>query len=263
MNDYNRLLFELSSADRLDILELLRKTPLKLSHISRKLNFTVQETSRNVNRLQDSGLLVKNVDGTFSLSYYGEAAFSLLSGFSFLYRNRNYFETHSAMQLPKPFGKSLGALDEFELVDDVMLVFHNVETMIKHSTDFVWIMSDQILASTLPYLVDGLQRGMNFRLLMPKTYLPSDDMRNLVSNPVFRKASHQKTLETRFSDSLDVFLCISENEVGALAFLNSEGKFDYRGFKTEKRIGIEWAKMLFIHYWNNATSKIPSQIVQP
>ena len=263
MNDYNRLLFELSSVDRLDILELLRKTPLKLSHISRKLNFTVQETSRNVNRLLDSGLIAKNVDGTFSLTPYGEAAFSLLSGFSFLYRNRNYFETHSTSQLPGPFRRSLGVLDDFELVDDVMVVFHNVETMIKHATDFVWIMSDQILASTIPDLIDGLQRSMKFSLLMPKTYLPSDDVRNLVSNRVFRKASQQKTLETRFSDSFNVFLCISENEVGALAFLNSEGKFDYRGFRTNNSIGIEWAKMLFTHYWNNATSEIPSQIVQP
>jgi predicted transcriptional regulator len=263
MNNYNTLLFELSSVDRLDILELLRKSPLKLSHISRELNFTVQETSRNVNRLQESGLIAKNVDGTFNLTHYGEATFGLLSGFNFLYTNRNYFATHSTSQLPEPFRRSLGVLDDFKLVDDVMIVFHNIENMIKHAKDFVWIMSDQILVSTLPDLIDGLQRGMKFRLLMPKTYLPSGDMRNLVSNPVFEKASQKKTLETRFSDAFDVFLCISENEVGALAFLNLEGKFDYRGFKTEKSFGIEWAKMLFTHYWSNASSQIPKQIEQP
>jgi predicted transcriptional regulator len=262
MNDYNCLLFELSSVDRLDILELLRKSPLKLSHISRKLNFTVQETSRNVNRLQKSGLIAKNVDGTFSLTTYGEATFGLLSGFSFLYKNRNYFATHSTSQLPEPFRRSLGVLDDFELVDDVMIVFHNIENMIKHAKDFVWIMSDQILASTLPDLVAGLQRGMKFRLLMPKTYLPSGDVRSLVSNSAFEQASKRKIMETRYSDAFHVFLCISENEVSDLAFLTSEGKFDYRGFKTEKSFAIEWAKMLFTHYWNNASSQIPEQIAQ-
>lgn len=263
MNDYTGLLFELSSPDRLDILILLRKTPLKLSHISRKLNFTVQETSRNLNRLLESDLIAKNVDGTFNLTPYGEATFSLLSGFRFLYENKNYFSTHSTSQLPEPFKRSLGVLDDFELVDDVMIVFHNIENMIKNAKDFVWIMSDQVLASTIPHLVDGLQRGMKFRLLMPKIYLPSEDVRNLVSNPVFETASRNKTLETKFSDEVDVFLCISEKEVSALAFLNSEEKFDYRGFKTEKSFGIEWAKMLFTHYWHNSTSQIPKHIAQP
>jgi len=263
MNDFSSLLFELSSVDRLDILVLLRKTPLKLSHISRKLKFTVQETSRNLNRLLESELITKNVDGTFSLTLYGEAAFSLLSGFRFLYRNRQYFDNHSTLKLPESFKVSLGVLDDFELVDDVMIVFHNIENMIKTAKDFVWILTDQVLSSTIPYLVDGLQRGLEFRLLMPNDYLPSGDMRMLVSNPVFEKASRNKILETRFLDTVNVFLCMSEKQVSALAFMNSEGKLDYRGFKTEKATGIEWTKMLFTYYWNNATSQIPEQIAHP
>ena len=262
MNEFNSLLFELSSVDRLDILVLLRKTPLKLSHISHKLNFTVQETSRNLNRLLDSELIIKNVDGTFSLTHYGEAAFSLLSGFRFLFRNKKYFTNHSTVELPAPFKPSLGILDDFELVDDVMTVFYNIENMIKNAKDFVWILTDQILASTLPHLIDGLQRGLKFRLLMPNDYLPSDDMRELVSNPVFEKASQNRTLETRFLDTVNVFLCMSENEVGVLAFTNSEGKLDYRGFKTEKSSGIEWTKILFTYYWNNATSQIPDNLIK-
>ena len=72
MKDYSSLMFELSSVDRLDILKLLRKTPLKLSHISKRLDFTVQETSRNISRLSDAHIIAKNVDGTFSLTSYGE-----------------------------------------------------------------------------------------------------------------------------------------------------------------------------------------------
>ena len=262
MSNFNSLLFELSSEDRLNILMLLRKTPLKLSHISRKLNFTVQETSRNLNRLLESELVIKNVGGTFSLTPYGEAAFSLLSGYRFLFKNRKYFANHSILELPAPFRASLGVLDDFELVDDVMIVFYNIETMIKNAKDFVWILSDQVLASTIPYLIEGLERGIEFKLLMPNDYLPSDDMRELVSNPVFEKASRKGTLKTRFVDAIKVFICISEKEVGALAFMTSEGKLDYKGFRTEKTSGIEWAIILFTYYWNYATSQIPKQLIQ-
>jgi predicted transcriptional regulator len=54
MENFSSLLFELSSTDRLDILMLLKKTPMKLSHISSKLDFTVQETSRHITRLNEA-----------------------------------------------------------------------------------------------------------------------------------------------------------------------------------------------------------------
>lgn len=261
MNDFSSLLFELSSIDRLNILTLLRKSSLKLSQISRKLNFTVQETSRNINRLLESELITKNVDGTFNLTPYGEATFSLLSGYRFLYRNRQYFATHSIFYLPETFKVSLGILDEFNLVDDVMIVFHNIENMIKNAKDFVWILTDQVLVSTIPYLVEGLERGLEFRLLIPTDYLPTDDMRQLVSNPVFEKASRNGSLETRFLDAIDLFICLSEKEVGALAFINLERKLDYKGYKTKKTSGIEWSKILFTYYWNKSTSQIPKQLI--
>jgi hypothetical protein len=68
-----------------------------------------------------------------------------------------------------------------------------------------------------------------FRLLMPKDYQPSKDVRELVSNPAFEKANRAKKLENRFLDKVDIFLCISEKEVAALAFPNLEGKLDYIG----------------------------------
>jgi predicted transcriptional regulator len=262
MNNYTSLLFELSSVDRLDILELLRKNPLKLSHISRKLDFTVQETSRNVNRLLESGLITKNVDGTFSLSQYGEAAYGLLSGFRFLHKNKQYFDTHSTEQLPQFFKVGLGILDDFQLVDDVMIVFHDIEKMIKNAQEFVWILTDQILVSTIAYLIEGLQLGLQFRLMMPSDYLPSEEMRKLVSNPVFERASRNKTLETKFLDEVNVFVCLSENEVSALAFKTTEEKFDYRGFKTKTASAIEWTKILYTYYWNKSSSQLPNNLIK-
>jgi len=85
LDNFCNLLFEFSSVDRLDILLLLKKSPLKLSHISSELAFTVQETSRNVARLTDAKLIAKDVDGLFHLTPYGEEALSQLSGFRLLF----------------------------------------------------------------------------------------------------------------------------------------------------------------------------------
>ena len=261
MENFNSLLFELSSGDRLDILFLLRKTPLKLSHISKKLDFTVQETSRNITRLSEAQLICKEVDGAFHLTPYGEEALNLLSGFRFLFKNKEYLTAHVLTGLPERFRASIGVLEGCEFVDDVMVAFHNVENMIAKAEKFVWILTNQVLASTIPYLTEAVQRGTEFRLIMPVDYVPSKDVRELVSNPAFEKASRAKKLQSRFLDAIDVFLCLSEKEVAALSFPNLEGKLDYIGFKSKNKSVTDWSEALYEFYWAKASSRLPDQLV--
>ena len=261
MENFCNLIFELSSADRLDILLLLKKTPLKLSHISSKLDFTVQETSRNIARLSEAKLIIKDVEGAFHLTPYGEEALTLLSGFRFLFKNREYFTSHTLHELPKQFQNSVGMLDSCELVNEVMVAFHNIEKMIADAEKYVWILTNQVLASTIPYLTQALERGAEFRLLMPKDFNPSKSVRELVNNPIFEKATRTKKLESRFLDKTGAFICLSEKEVAAIAFPNLEGKFDYIGFKAENESVKEWSKALYTYYWNKATSQIPDQLI--
>ena len=260
LETFNSLLFELSSTDRLDILTLLKKTPMKLSHVSKKLDFTVQETSRNITRLSEAKLISKDVNGAFHLTPYGTEALNLLSGYKFLFKNREYLTAHILTELPAQFRASLAVLEGCELVNDVMVAFRNVENMIAEAEQVIWILTNQVLASTIPYLTQAVERETKFRLIMPKDYIPSNDVRELVSNPAFRKASRDKKLENRFLDEVNVFLCLSEKEVAALSFPNSEEKLDYIGFKSKTESVIDWTKALYTYYWEKATSKLPEQL---
>ena len=261
MKNFNSLLFELSSSDRLDVLTLLKKTPLKLSHISSKLDFTVQETSRNMTRLSGAKLVKKDADGVFHLTPYGEEALNLLLGFKFIFKNRDYFIRHALSQFPPQFRAGLGILDSFQFVSELMVSFHNIEKMIAKAEKFVWILTNQVLVSTIPYLAQEIKRDGEFRLLMPKDYLPSKEMRDLVTNPVFAKAARTNKLEMKFLDRIDVCLCLSEKEVSLLSFPNLEDRLDYLGFRGEEEPAVEWAKLLYEYYWNRATSQIPDQLL--
>lgn len=263
LNTICKLLFELSGTDRLDILLLLGKSPLKLSHVANKLNFTVQETSRNIARLSDAKLITKDVEGMFHLTSYGGEALNLLSGYRFLYKNRDYFSTHNLSGLPKQFELSIGMLENSELTQDVMIGFHNIEEMIGRAQEFIWILTDQVLASAIPHLTAALERGAEFRLLMPKSYLPSQSIRGMVSHPVFRKAVYNKKMDNRFLDNMSAFLCLSEIEVAIVSFPNFEGKLDYSGFKSQDALALEWAKAIFSHYWNSASKELPDQLLGP
>ena len=262
MDSLNSLLFELSSSDRLDILYLVKKTPMKLSHISSKLDFTVQEASRNVGRLAEAGLIRKDVDGAFYLTPFGEEVLNLLKGFNFLSDNKDYFLRHSASSLPEQFRASLGIFEHFSYVSDVMIAFHNVEKMIANAEKFVWIMTNQILASTLPYLLQELERGGEFQLLMPKDYRMTEEIFQSTRHPTFDKAVRNRKLEIKFIEKVDFFLCLSEKEVGALGFPSLDGKPDYNGgFRAENEVAVNWAIGLFSYYWEKSTSEVPNQMI--
>ena len=76
-----------------------------------------------------------------------------------------------------------------EPVKDVMIAFRNVEEMISKAAKYVWILTNQILASTIPYLLSALERGAEFHLTMQKDYNPPKSIHDLVSNPTFTKAA--------------------------------------------------------------------------
>lgn len=252
------LLFELAGADRLAILLELKKKPLRISNLSKKLGFTVQETSRNVLRLADSKLVAKEAEGCFRLTSYGEEMLSLLTGLSFLSKHREYFVKHSLSTLPREFAYSLAALDGCELVDDVMVSFSNVENMIQKAQEYVWILSDQILVSTMTPLQEALKRGIEFRLILPQKVTPPKSAIQQISDPTsFQTVEEGGRFQSRFLTNVDALICLSEKELAALDFLSVEGKIDYRGFHGEDELSLKWAKNLFSHYWNSATSREP------
>ena len=247
------LLFELAGPDRLDILLALKKRPLRLSHLSKKLDFTVQETSRNVSRLAEAKLVVKEADGNFRLTPYGEETLNLIDGFSFLSKHRDYFTTHTLSALPKEFSYSLASLNGSKLVDDVMVLFSNVERMIQKAEEYIWLLSNQVLVSTIPYIQEALKRGAKFRLVLPKLVAPPKDAMERIFSPVFLDAMKTGKFELRFLETVDLQICLSEKEVAALCFLTTEGKMDYHGFRAEDELSFKWTKALFSHYWNMAT----------
>ena len=73
-----------SNEDRLRILLEIEEKAMRLTHLSEKLNFTAQETSRHLLRLGYEKLIKKEVNWLYHLTPYEEYSMRLLSGFEFL-----------------------------------------------------------------------------------------------------------------------------------------------------------------------------------
>jgi predicted transcriptional regulator len=249
----HNLLFELAGEDRLNMLYELKNEPLRLSYLSKKLAFTIQETSRNIARLSQAKLIMKQTDGSFRLTPYGEETLDLLAGFNFLSQHREYFLRHMLSTIPKEFSYSIASLGGSQLVDDVMVGFSNVENMIQNAKEYIWILSNQILVSTLTPLKEALKRGVEFKLMLPSTVKPPKDALERMNDPIFEQTLRSGKFQERFLERIDALICLSEKEVAALGFPNAEGKLDYHSFHATDELSFKWTKALYLHYWNTAT----------
>lgn len=86
-----------------------------------------------------------------------------------------YFATHTLSCLRHEFISRLGDLVKCTLEDDVMRNFYSLENMIQEAQDYIWILSNQILMSSQPLLVEAVKRGVEFRFILPEDIFPPQD----------------------------------------------------------------------------------------
>ena len=60
-------------------------------------------------------------------------------------------------------------------------------------------------------------------------------------------------MERKYLDIIEVFICLSEKEVAALAFPTINNRLDYTGFRASDGKSRIWVENLFKHYWGIAT----------
>jgi predicted transcriptional regulator len=247
------LLFELSNEDRINILFELNKTPMKLSRVAEKFKFTVPETARNISRLCEANLIAKDVEGLFHLTSYGDAALKLLPGFDFLCKHQGYFKTHTLSGIPSEYSSSIGALVDCKFFKEITTAIFKIENMIREAQEFIWIMMDQIHPNGLLLTKEAVNRGVEFRKIMPRNVDIPEEILELTRDPAFEHASRaQKFWPSRYLDKVDVSIFLSEREVGSIAFPKFDGCFDFLGFHGGNESALNWSKSLFLYYWGKS-----------
>ena len=252
------LLFELSNEDRLRILHQLNKKAMNVTNLSKALGLTTQESSRHISRLGEVGLTKKDVNGLHHISPYGKLILKQLPGLKFTSQHREYFTTHSLQRFPLEFVSRLGDLAESTYTDDIMVAFHNTETMIKEAKEYIWVITNQYIMSTIPLFGKAFERRVKVKTIDPKHWVPPPKLKEGIRAEEAQVAWQARTnglMEEKMLERLDIYLYMSEKEVATLAFPTLDGKFDYLGFtSTDERVH-KWCSDLFQHYWERAETR--------
>ena len=255
MKRLHKLLFELSSAERMNIMLELKKEKLKLSHVSRKIDLTVTEASRHLQRLNESKLIQKDIDGYFALTSFGDLALFLLSDLGFVSRHRDYFLEYDVSCIPNEFIDRFGELEDSVYVSETFRNLEQGENEIRDAREFVWILSDHVLTSVVPSLAEKVKAPFDLRIVLPEGLFPTESKSQLpLTIPNVQK---------RILPKVNVLLVLTE-KYAVFCLPNQSGRIDYTGFTGNDPKFHKWCKDLFLYYWRKARptnlAKIDPQI---
>ena len=200
------LFFEFSNEDRLRILRTLQNEHLTVTALSKDLDLTTQETSRHLARMNELGLTGKNPDGTHYLTGYGELSLKQIASFKFTTTHKEYFQNHDLSKLPMEFISRIGELENSRYVDDVMVIFHLIDQMIREAEEFVWRITDRYIITVVPAWNDALERGVEARLLEPENIVVPPEFNR---GPVIQEAVLHHQFQNHLIKEVPVFMSIS------------------------------------------------------
>ena len=246
------LFFEFSNEDRLRMMRRLKYDDLTVTALSKELALTTQETSRHLSRLGDTGLTIKNPNGTHSLTGYGELSLKQINGFMFTSSHRAYFQNHDLSSIPEEYVSRIGELNGSRYIDDIMVIFHLIEELGRESEEYIYRLTDKYILTAIPAWEVALKRGVNFRLLEPRDIVVPPEFDR---GPVIRDSVIKQQFKIRVIDKVNVFMALNEKRVAAVSFPTNEGRMDYRGFVSDDKSVHKWAKDLFEYYWAKSVPK--------
>jgi len=240
-----KLLFDISSSDRLTLLFAIRKENLRLTQLAEKISATIQETSRHLGRLTDAKLIEKNSDGSYTVTSYGRLVLILLSSYNFLSKNKDYFLSHDISFLPQEFIERIGELSLYEYSVNVSNVLRHIEQVISSAKEYIWLMADQAVI-TGPSINQAIgNRDVSVNIIIPKSSLTSEEYQQI-------KRLLRDKLELKLVPDENIKIGIAMNEkIAGIAFPDLKGKMDFNsGFTSGSIVFHKWCGDLFSFYSN-------------
>lgn len=247
------LMFEISNEDRFSILLKLEEKPSNVTGLARELSLTTQETSRHLSRLGEVSLTRKDAEGMFTITSFGGLALRLLNGLKFVSKHEDYFATHHLGNLPEAFVYRMGELMDSTYMDDVMVMVHTIESILKEAEEYILNINMPYIASAFPLIRDAYERGVKGRFLHTKDLkIPpsmTDEREKVFDDDVAIQIRAAKVHEEKLIDDLDIILYMNEKEVGIIAFPLVTGRYDFAGFTSKDERTHRYCRELFEHHW--------------
>jgi predicted transcriptional regulator len=241
--------FELASEQRLSILFRLNEKKAKISQLAKDLNITMQEAHRNVNRLQDAGLIEKNPEGIFALTTFGNTIIKQIPTFNYLSKHKEYFSEHVLGELPFKFIMRLGALDKCEYVKGVVAILERWKDIYREAGEYIYEIVPQVPIDLIEPALDRVKKSVKYSYVLPQNVIIPKGRKDLLKKLGHNELLNKGAIERRMVDRVQVALIMNEKQA-IVMFPTQKGETDMNMifFSTDK-LFHEWCLDYFRYRW--------------
>lgn len=237
MNEHE-LMFELSHKGRLETLRILKEKPHRLTDVSKVLGLTSAEVSRHLGRLSKAELVIKDGEGMYTLSPFGDIILQEVTKFNFLTTHHEYFLTHDFTVLPEEL-QWLTPLSNTRIVKGTLEIMSLVEDLTREAEKIIWVMSVQPMRAMIDLSVKRANEGVKLKFIyskgadIPKEYKPKKKI----------------PLEIRLVSDFNIALKFNQ-KIAGIVLPDMSGKVDFgAALMGEDPQFLKWVELLFSYYW--------------
>lgn len=242
--------FELASEQRLAIIFQLNEKSAKISQIAKGLGITMQEAHRNINRLQDAGLIEKNPEGLFSLTTFGNTIIKQIPTFNYLSKHKEYFSEHVLGELPIKFIMRLGALDKCEYIKGVVAILERWKDIYREADQYIYEIVPQVPMDLIePAVTRVKEKGVKYSYVFPKDVIIPKGRKDLLKKLGHGELLNKGAIERRMVGSVQVAVILNEKQAAVL-FPTQKGETDMNMiFHSTDPVFHEWCLDYFRYRW--------------
>ncbi|MDX1441805.1 MAG: transcriptional regulator [Nitrosopumilaceae archaeon] len=245
---------ELSSIQRLQILNKLQEKKSKPSELVKEFDSTRQEVYRNFSRLEDGYLIQKDFEGFYSLTEFGETICSQIPSIVFLSQNMEYFKTHNFGNMPKKFKMRIGQLSKSEQIKGLGNVLENWKKVCSEAKEFIYIATSEVIMDLERSLLSKLKEEIPISYLLSSTCILPDGREQFLKEMKIDNFIQKGTIERRSRKTVSTAVLVTEKDA-IISFPNIEGEPDFsKVFYGSDKDFHEWALDFFRYYWNDSSS---------
>ena len=248
--------FEIASWQRLEILLYLNQEKSTPSKLAKFLNSTNQEIHRNFERLKKSNFILKNSEGLYQLTPFGQMILVQTTPFLFMSNNAKYFSEHGFKNIPKQFIQRIGSLESAKHIQGFVKVQEKWLSIYKNSQKLIYSIlfdvpyTDEILQT----ISEKLGKKTQIKSLFSESALIPKQRRVLLKKPEFKGISNHKNFERKMNKNITAVVVLNEKEA-SVCFPLTSGEVDVsQMFYGDTPEFVKWCHDYFDETWANSTS---------
>jgi len=220
--------------------------------MARSLDATSQEVSRNFSRLFDAGFIIKDSDGFYYLSTFGNVICTQVSSMKFFSQNRKYFKKHELDSIPLKFIHRMGELEQGNKVKGFIKVQEKWDDIYKNADQYIHNILHEVSYSSniIEILVKKIKNKTQVKSVFSSTAIVSSERKNVLEKNGLKKFIQEGMITRRMKKDVKVALVLNEKEA-CISFPTLDGEAELsQAFYSNVPSFQEWCLDYFVYCWD-------------